>query len=87
MDNIPFYQTDFARRLHGPGPSAVSPNVLKAMSAQTIGHLDPKFMDLMNGLQGRLKGLYQADNAFALPVSGTGSAGMETPLRSPTILP
>ena len=39
------------RILMGPGPSDVSPRVLAALSRQTIGHLDPAFIALMDGLQ------------------------------------
>ena len=36
------------RVLMGPGPSDVYPQVLEALSRPTIGHLDPKFVDLMD---------------------------------------
>ena len=36
------------RVLMGPGPSDVYPQVLKALARPTIGHLDPKFVDLMD---------------------------------------
>ena len=36
------------RILMGPGPSNVHPSVLAAMSRPTIGHLDPKFIELMD---------------------------------------
>ena len=34
--------------LMGPGPSTVSPNVYRALSTNTIGHLDPRFIDIMH---------------------------------------
>jgi len=66
------------RVLMGPGPSNVSARVLQAMSAPCIGHLDPYFLSIMDETQRLLKYLFQTDNPFTIPVSGTGSAGMET---------
>jgi alanine-glyoxylate transaminase/serine-glyoxylate transaminase/serine-pyruvate transaminase len=66
------------RILLGPGPSNVSPRVLKAMSTACIGHLDPAFLQVMDETQEMLRFLFQTQNRFTIPVSGTGSAGMET---------
>ena len=66
------------RVLMGPGPSNVSARVLQAMSAPCIGHLDPYFLSVMDETQHLLKYLFQTENPFTIPVSGTGSAGMET---------
>jgi len=66
------------RVLMGPGPSNVSARVLQAMSAPCIGHLDPYFLSVMDETQHLLKYLFQTENTFTIPVSGTGSAGMET---------
>jgi len=66
------------RVLMGPGPSDVSPRVLQAMAAPTIGHLDPKFIEIMDETQALLRFLFQTENQLTIPVSGTGSAGMET---------
>jgi alanine-glyoxylate transaminase/serine-glyoxylate transaminase/serine-pyruvate transaminase len=62
----------------GPGPSDVSERVLRAMAATCIGHLDPYFLALMDETQELLRFVFQTQNAFTIPVSGTGSAGMET---------
>ena len=62
----------------GPGPSDVPARVLQAMSAPCIGHLDPYFLSIMDETQRLLRFLFQTDNALTIPVSGTGSAGMET---------
>ena len=62
----------------GPGPSDVSARVLQAMSAPCIGHLDPYFLTAMDQTQQLLRYLFQTDNRLTIPVSGTGSAGMET---------
>ena len=64
--------------LLGPGPSTVSPNVYKALSTHTIGHLDPRFIDIMDEIKLLLRKLFKTDNDFCMPVSGTGSAAMES---------
>ena len=66
------------RILMGPGPSDVPARVLQAMSAPCIGHLDPYFISVMNETQALLRFLFQTENPLTIPVSGTGSAGMET---------
>ena len=66
------------RVLMGPGPSDVSPRVLKALSRPTIGHLDPVFVSLMDEMKVLLKYAFQTENELTMPVSAPGSAGMET---------
>lgn len=66
------------RILLGPGPSDVHPRVLQAMSTPLVGHLDPKFVELMDHTQELLRFAFQTANKLTLPISGTGSAGMET---------
>jgi len=74
-----FRDIDPGRRvLMGPGPSDVSARVLQAMSAPCIGHLDPYFLSAMDETQELLRHLFQTENELTIPVSGTGSAGMET---------
>jgi alanine-glyoxylate transaminase/serine-glyoxylate transaminase/serine-pyruvate transaminase len=65
------------RVLMGPGPSNVPTRVLQALSAPCIGHLDPRFLAIMDETQHLLRYLFQTQNALTIPVSGTGSAGME----------
>ena len=65
------------RILMGPGPSDCHPRVLAAMSMPLVGHLDPAFVQVMNDTQQMLRYVFQTDNKLTLPVSGTGSAGME----------
>jgi len=67
-----------ARVLMGPGPSDVSARVLQAMAAPCIGHLDPYFLAAMDQTQQLLRYVFQTGHPFTIPVSGTGSAGMET---------
>ncbi|MFH1922706.1 MAG: alanine--glyoxylate aminotransferase family protein [Planctomycetota bacterium] len=66
------------RLLMGPGPSNVPARVLQAMAAPCIGHLDPEFLSTMDETQQLLRHLFQTENPLTIPVSGTGSAGMET---------
>lgn len=66
-----------ARLLLGPGPSNVSPRVLAAMAQPLVGHLDPVFLGILDDVQQRLMRLFETTNPFTLPLSATGSAGME----------
>jgi alanine-glyoxylate transaminase/serine-glyoxylate transaminase/serine-pyruvate transaminase len=52
--------------------------VLQAIAAPCIGHLDPYFLSVMDETQRLLRFLFQTENALTIPVSGTGSSGMET---------
>jgi alanine-glyoxylate transaminase/serine-glyoxylate transaminase/serine-pyruvate transaminase len=62
----------------GPGPSDVSPRVLAALARPTIGHLDPVFVEMMDEMKVLLQYAFQTKNELTMPVSGPGSAGMET---------
>jgi alanine-glyoxylate transaminase/serine-glyoxylate transaminase/serine-pyruvate transaminase len=66
------------RILMGPGPSDVHPRVLTAMATPLVGHLDPEFLGIMNDTQEMLRQVFRTKNRLTFPVSGTGSAGMET---------
>ncbi len=70
------------RLLMGPGPSDVPARVLQALAAPCIGHLDPYFLATMNETQQLLRHLFQTGNALTMPVSATGSAGMEACLAN-----
>jgi alanine-glyoxylate transaminase/serine-glyoxylate transaminase/serine-pyruvate transaminase len=63
--------------LMGPGPSCVHSSVLDALAKPTLGHLDPDFIRIMDAIKQQLKTLLHTRNALTLPISGTGSAGME----------
>jgi alanine-glyoxylate transaminase/serine-glyoxylate transaminase/serine-pyruvate transaminase len=65
------------RLLLGSGPSPVPRRILEALSQPTIGHLDPAFGALMDDVAAGLRATFRTKNAVAIPVSGTGSAGME----------
>jgi alanine-glyoxylate transaminase/serine-glyoxylate transaminase/serine-pyruvate transaminase len=68
------------RLLLGPGPVETSARVLRAMSSNMLGHLDPQFLEYMNETMELLRYVFQTKNRLTLPMSGTGSAGMETVL-------
>ncbi len=65
------------RLLLGPGPSNAPPSVLAAMSRPLLGHLDPQFIELLEQVKQGLRTIFGTTNPFTLPLSATGSAGME----------
>ena len=65
------------RLLLGPGPSNAHPRVLEAMSQPLLGHLDPAFLEILEDVKARLRRLFGTENEMTLPLSATGSAGME----------
>ena len=64
--------------LMGPGPSCVPDEVYTALAKPTIGHLDPQFIEIMDEIKVMLQTVMQTQNDLSIPMSGTGSAGMET---------
>ncbi len=71
------------RLLLGPGPSAVSARVMRAMSTPVLGHLDPQLLDTMDRLRGQITRVFKAPaGSLALAVSGTGTAAMETAIAN-----
>src|SRR5438067_5619895 len=66
------------RVLMGPGPSNPYPEVMQALARPVVGHLDPDFLGLLDETCDRLRAVFRSSNVLTLPVSGTGSAGMET---------
>jgi len=65
------------RVLMGPGPSTVHERVLRAMARPLLGHLDPEFLQIMDENQDMLRQVFATENRLTIPISGTGSAGME----------
>ncbi len=61
----------------GPGPSNPYPEVMLALARPVLGHLDPQFLSLLDETNERLRVAFGTSNALTLPISGTGSAGME----------
>jgi alanine-glyoxylate transaminase/serine-glyoxylate transaminase/serine-pyruvate transaminase len=56
----------------------VDPRILQAFNQPTLGHLDPVFLKLMDDVRGMLKQVFRTRADLCFPVSGTGTAGMET---------
>ena len=48
-----------------------------ALAGPVVGHLDPQFLALLDETNDRLRRVFATSNALTLPISGTGSAGME----------
>jgi len=65
------------RLLLGPGPSNPYPEVMEAFQRPVHGHLDPDFLDVLDEIGDRLRAAFKTENTLTLPISGTGSAGME----------
>jgi aspartate aminotransferase-like enzyme len=68
------------RVLMGPGPSNPYPEATEALSRPMLGHLDPVFLEILDETCARLRSVFKTSNSLTLPVSGTGSAGMEASL-------
>ncbi|MGZ4691333.1 MAG: pyridoxal-phosphate-dependent aminotransferase family protein [Acidimicrobiia bacterium] len=65
------------RLLLGPGPSNPYPEVTAAFARPLLGHLDPDFLTILDETCDRLRTVFHTTNGLTLPISGTGSAGME----------
>src|SRR3954453_8235496 len=65
------------RVLMGPGPCNPYPEVMAALGRPMLGHLDPDFVTILDETCERLRTVFATRNPMTLPVSGTGSAGME----------
>jgi alanine-glyoxylate transaminase / serine-glyoxylate transaminase / serine-pyruvate transaminase len=68
------------RLLLGPGPSNVEERVLRAMSTQLVGYFDPCLLEVAAEIRRLLNLAFGTRNHVTLPISGTGSAGMEAAL-------
>ena len=65
------------RILMGPGPCNPYPEAVAALGRPMLGHLDPEFVTLLDETCDRLRTVFRTANPLTLPISGTGSAGME----------
>jgi alanine-glyoxylate transaminase/serine-glyoxylate transaminase/serine-pyruvate transaminase len=70
------------RLLYGPGPSQVYPRIYQAMAQPIVGHLDPYFFHVSQGLQKGLRTAFGTENELTIPISATGSGGMETAISN-----
>jgi alanine-glyoxylate transaminase/serine-glyoxylate transaminase/serine-pyruvate transaminase len=65
------------RLLMGPGPCNPYPAAVAGLGRPMLGHLDPEFIEVLDEVCAGLRTVFRTDNALTLPISGTGSAGME----------
>jgi alanine-glyoxylate transaminase/serine-glyoxylate transaminase/serine-pyruvate transaminase len=65
------------RVLMGPGPCNPYPEATAGLARPMLGHLDPEFISVLDETCDRLRAVWRTGNPLTLPVSGTGSAGME----------
>jgi alanine-glyoxylate transaminase/serine-glyoxylate transaminase/serine-pyruvate transaminase len=68
------------RVLMGPGPCNPYPEAVEALARPMLGHLDPDFVAILDETCERLRTVFRTANPMTLPISGTGSAGMEAAL-------
>jgi alanine-glyoxylate transaminase / serine-glyoxylate transaminase / serine-pyruvate transaminase len=61
----------------GPGPCNPYPEATAGLTRPVLGHLDPEFIGILDETCERLRTVWATRNMVTLPVSGTGSAGME----------
>lgn len=69
--------TLLARHLFGPGPTNPYPEATEGLARPLLGHLDPAFLAIMDETCDRLRAVWGTANTRTLPLSATGSAGME----------
>lgn len=60
----------------------VHPRVLSALGLPTVGHLDPYFQTVMDDVKALIRKNLKTSSEFAIPISGTGTAGMEAALSN-----
>ncbi|QGK70164.1 aminotransferase class V-fold PLP-dependent enzyme [Allosaccharopolyspora coralli] len=65
------------RSLLGPGPTNAYPEATAGLAAPMLGHLDPEFLAMLDETGRRLRTVWGTGNLRTLPLSGTGSIGME----------
>ena len=70
-------KTVLQRHLFGPGPCNPYPEATAALGLPLLGHLDPEFIARMDRVADGLRTLWGTKNSRTLPLSATGSAGME----------
>jgi alanine-glyoxylate transaminase / serine-glyoxylate transaminase / serine-pyruvate transaminase len=70
------------RILLGPGPGMPHPRVVRALTAPTLGHLDPELLRVYAHEQELLRYVFQTRNPWTFALSGTGTSGMESALAN-----
>ncbi len=71
-----------SRILLGPGPGMTHPRVMRALTAPTLGHLDPELLKIYEEEQALLRHVFQTRNEWTFALSGTGTSGMEAALTN-----
>src|SRR3989442_13178132 len=71
-----------SRALFGAGPANVDPRVPQALAAPLVGHLDPYFLQVMDQTMGMLRQVFRTANHHTIPMSATGTGGLETILSN-----
>ena len=61
-----------------PGPSSLDYRVLRALATPLVGHMDPWFIEMIGEVQAMLRQVFQTENRITLPLSASGSGGIET---------
>ena len=66
------------RILLGPGPSLITPRVMRALAAPVLSHLDPDFVPMLDEVRHSLQRLFRADSrSLTIATSGTGTSAMD----------
>src|SRR5690625_5607208 len=76
-ENSVFRSPIVGRHLFGPGPCNPYTEAHLALSLPLLGHLDPAFIEAMDATSEMLREVWGTRNQRTLPLSATGSAGME----------
>jgi alanine-glyoxylate transaminase/serine-glyoxylate transaminase/serine-pyruvate transaminase len=58
----------------------MDPRVYRAMSTPLVGHMDPWFKGCMDDTQVLLRQIFQTENRITMPLSASGSGGIEASL-------
>lgn len=66
-----------ARLILTPGPSSLDSRVLRALATPLVGHMDPWFIEMIGEVQAMLRQVFQTENRITLPLSASGSGGIE----------
>jgi len=61
----------------GPGPLNMHPRVLSALGLPVLSHLDPAYLQAMDEIATRLRGVFGTKNVVTHATPGTGTSGME----------
>lgn len=72
------------RLLCGPGPTNVDSRVLEAMGKPLLGYMDPDFIAILDEVVEALRTVWRRSDGLVLPLSSTGTAGMEAGLAALT---